>query len=340
MEKNSRITIHDIAKELNITASTVSRALQDNPRISIKTRESVKKMAKKLNYQPNIVASSLRKGQGNTIGVCIPRINRHFFSNAISGIETIANNAGYNTLIAQTYEQYEKEVANVRALMNSRVAGIIMSLSAETKDYGHICNIVENGVPLIMFDRVYEQLKVSTVTLNDVEGAFQCVEHLIKQGCQKIAHLHGPDHINVYNGRYLGYKNALEKYNITQDKQLTVYGLTREEGYNAAKVLMSKNNKPDGIFASSDFSALGALICLKELGVKVPEDVAVVGFANEPFTSLMNPTLSSVEQFGNNMGKEAASLFINEIEDKENNNIPKEIILKPELIVRESSLHE
>ena len=341
MEKNSRITIHDIARELNITASTVSRALQDNPRISIKTRESVRDMAKKLNYQPNIIASSLRKGRGNTIGVCIPRINRHFFSNVISGIETIANNAGYHTLIAQTYEDYYKEVANVNALMNSRVAGIIMSLSAQTKEYSHVSRIVENGVPLVMFDRVYESLEVSTVVLEDFSGAYQATGQLIDAGCKNIAHLSGPTHTNVYRNRKQGYKQALKDHGFkVPGKEMIKNALTREAGYQATQCLMNQSNKPDAIFAAGDFSALGALIWLKEHGFKVPDEVAVVGFANEPFTALIEPALSSVEQHGYNMGKEVARLFLKEIEHSEENNKPQKIILEPELIVRESSVRK
>ncbi len=339
MKKNNNITIHDIARELNITASTVSRALQDNPRISIKTRVAVQKMARKLNYQPNIVASSLRKGRGNTIGVCIPRINRHFFSNAISGIESVANEAGYNTIIAQSYEQYDKEAENVQSLLNSRVAGIIMSLSAETKDYAHIERIIEHGVPLAMFDRVYDSLEVSTVVLDDFNGAYQATLQLIDAGCKNIAHLAGPAHINVYRNRKQGFKQALKESRFKAPaKEMIKKALTREAGYQATQRLMNQTNKPDAIFAAGDFSALGALMYLKENGFKVPEDVAVVGFANEPFTELMEPPLSSVEQHGYNMGQEVARLFLDEIEHSQENNKPQKIILEPELIVRKSSV--
>ncbi len=337
--RKKQITIHDIARELNITASTVSRALNDNPRISKGTRKRVQKLAEKLNYQPNPIASNLRKGKGNSLGVIIPRINRHFFSNVIGGIESVASEAGYNVLISQTHESYGKEVSHVNTLLNMRVDGILLSLSTGTKDFGHVELIRKRGVPLVMFDRTWEELSVSKVELDDEAGAIKAVEHLLEQGYRKIAHFQGPRHLNVYRNRYEGYVKALRKYGFEANPDFIIENtLTRDAGYNAAKKLLHQTEKPDAVFSASDLSALGAMIYCRENQVRIPEDLAIVGFANEPFTAFLTPSLTSIEQHSFSMGKHAAELILKEMENKGEGFLPQRTVLPPELITRESSL--
>ena len=337
--KKKQVTIHDIAEELGITASTVSRALNDHPRISGKTKQKVQDKALEMKYHPNSLASNLRKGEGNTLGICIPRINRHFFSNVIGGIESVANEKGYNVMICQSLESYEREVANIQSLLNSRVDGIIMSLSTGTTNFDHIQMVKERDVSLIMFDRVCEELEVNKVLLDDYIGAYRAVEHLVKQGCKKIAHFGGALHLNVYRDRYEGYVNALANYGLEYNQEWVFSDtLTRDNGDEAAKNLLSMKNRPDALFAASDYAALGALLQFKDQGILVPEEMAVIGFANEPFTELVDPGLSSVEQHGAEMGQSIANMFFEDVGKAKRGFIPRKTILEPELIIRASSL--
>jgi LacI family transcriptional regulator len=337
--KSVHVTIHDIAKILKISASTVSRALSDHPRISIDTKKRVRALAKKLHYQPNIIASNLRVGRTNTVGIIVPRINRNFFSNVIGGIEEIISNAGYRMMITQTNEDYNKEVENVKALINARVDGIILSLSADTKSFNHLKLVQRNGIALIFFDRVTDKIESSRVFIDDFDGAYNAVKHLISQGCKRIAHFTGPQHINIYINRKKGYIDALNDNNVDIKEDLIINDIiTKDKGYSACRHLMSLKNKPDAIFAASDFAALGAMIYLKENGYKIPEDVALVGFANEPFTGLLEPGLTSVEQHSNEIGTEAAKLFLDEVRQGEVDTICRDVIIKPDLIIRKSSL--
>ncbi|MEN7546814.1 LacI family DNA-binding transcriptional regulator [Rapidithrix thailandica] len=332
-------TIHDIAKELKLNASTVSRALNDDSRVKKETKELVKQTAKQLNYQPNTMASGLRKGRSNTLGVVIPRINRHFFSNVIYGIEAVTNKAGYHVIICQTDESYEKEVEGIETLLSARVDGILLSVSKQTKDSEHLKKIVDQGIHLLLFDRVFEELEVSQVVLDDFAGSFEAVEHLVAQGCRKIAHLGGPDYLNIYRNRRKGYLAALEKHGLeVKEEWVLEDALTKVRGREVIRELMQSEDKPDALFCASDFSALGAILQLKEMQVKIPEEVAVVGFANEPYTDIMCPTLTSVEQYSVQMGKYVAELFIEEIQSKQKQVKPQKIIVSPKLMIRESSL--
>ena len=337
--KSGQITIHDIARMLNISASTVSRALSGNPRISKSTRDKVKKLAGKLNYQPNVVATNLRTGKSKTIGIVVPHINRNFFSNVIGGIEQTASNAGYRVIITQTYELYEKEVENIMALMNARVDGILVSVSGGTKTFGHFELVKKRGMPLLFFDRTIDEIETSRVMIDDFMGAYKAVRHLIEEGFKKIAHFAGPRHINIYKKRWMGYQEALKEGGLkSADEFLFIDNLTEEKGWKAAAKLMKLKNRPDAIFSASDISALGAIKYLREHGYRIPEDMAIVGFANEPFTSIMEPGLTSVEQKGYLIGVSVANLFFEEIQQQGETRPFKKIIIEPELIIRKSSL--
>ena len=338
MKKRS-VTIHDIARELNTTASTVSRALQDHPRISKNMKEAVWELSQKLNYQPNSIASSLRRGRGSTIGVIVPRIDRHFFSSVIRGIEDVAYEANYNVLICQSYDSYEREKAIVDTLTNGKVDGLLVSLAFDSSDYTHFLNVQSKNIPLIFFDRVPDLPKFSQIESNDFKGALMAVEHLISVGCKRITYFSGPLHVSIYRKRFEGYKAALEKHNIAFDENLVFDRvITRESGERAALEMSKFKNLPDGLFSAGDFSAYGAIMTFKKLGIRIPQDIAVVGFANEPFDEMLDPPLSSVEQHSLEMGQRAARLIFEKISDPLVSSMPNSIILDAELLIRCSSM--
>lgn len=337
--KKERATIHDIAKKLNITASTVSRALKDHPRISAETKKAVQKIAQKLNYQPNNIAAALRNGKSKILGIIVPMVDRSFFSSVIRGIEEIANGANYNVMICQTYENPEKEIATVEALLNARVDGIIASHAKNTLNFDHFLKVKERGIPLILFDRSNDELEVSNVVIDDFLGAYKATEHLIQQGCIRIAHFTNTRKISIYKERLRGYREALLNNNLAYDESLVVASdLQLEDGRYSMLQLLKLNEIPDGVFSASAYGILGALQILKENGIKVPEEVALVGFSNEPFTSFTDPSLSTVEQHSMRIGNTAAEIFLEEVSDTVKKFIPQKIVLKPELIIRQSSL--
>jgi LacI family transcriptional regulator len=336
--KKQNLTIHDIARELNISASTVSRALNNNPRISEATRNEVKAAALRTGYQPNNLASNLRRGKSFTAGVIVPRINRVFFSNVIGGIEEVLTPQGYTITICQSMESYANEVNSLKTLNNLRVDGIIMSIAAESENSEHIKTWLDQGHKIICFDRVAEDLDISSVRLNDFKGAYQTVKHLIDQGYKKIAFFSGPEHLNVYRDRKAGYLTALADYGVPVHGDLVIINcLTKEKGIEAARIMLKSDNIPDAIFSSSDFSAIGAMLTAREMGFKIPQDIGIAGFANEPFTELVSPSLTSVDQDSIKMGRVAAKVFLNSIDDKFDPKWKEKIVLEPKLIIRESS---
>lgn len=341
--KFNQVTIKDIARELGISPSTVSRALKDHPDISIETKKAVNELADKLNYQPNIVALNLRQRKTNTIGVIIPEIVHFFFSTVISGIEDVAYQAGYNVILAQSNESYEREATDIKALFNSRVDGLLLSISRETTNFDHIESIISKGLPVVIYDRMYNNPNTSKVVVDDYIGAKEAVNHLIEQGCKRIGHIKGAPNLIINIDRYRGYCDALKENNIPLDESLVIecpLG-TFEEGKKVAKKLLSLPKPPDAIFAGSDPLAMGAMMEIKDKGLKIPHDVAVVGFSNWFFGELMEPSLTTVDQPGFEMGQEAARLLIRQIEMRlkdENDPQPETKILKTKLVVRNSSL--
>lgn len=337
-ERKKKYSIQDIARELNTTSSTISRALQDSPRISLKMRQAAQELARKHNYEPDFRASSLRKGNGSTIGVLVPKVDRHYFATVLSGIDEIATPAGYSVMVCQSFESYEKEQQLVKSLMNGRVDGLIASISIETKKDKHFDQMMSRGVPLVFFDRICETIKTSKVVNDDYLGACTAVEHLITNGHTRIAHFSGPQHINVYRNRTRGYYDTLNKYNLPIDKSLVFENvITRETGCEAMQQILKSNQLPDAIFSSGDYSALGAILCARKANIKIPEQLAFTGFANEPWCSFFDPPLTSVDQHAYETGKQAASLLLQQIAEKENKLVPKTVVLEPTLIIRESS---
>ncbi|MEO1255299.1 MAG: LacI family DNA-binding transcriptional regulator, partial [Bacteroidota bacterium] len=276
--KKQTTTIKDIARELGISPSTVSRALKDHFEISEETKKAVRRVAQELNYQPNSLALSLRYSKSNTIGVIIPEIVHFFFSTVISGIEDIAQSRGYNVIITQSNESVEREMMNLQTLFNNRVDGIVVSLSRESFDYSHFEAMIQKGLPIIFFDRVADTIKTSKVTVDDFLGGYQATEHLIKQGYRKIGHLAGPQSLDITSKRLAGFKKAHSDAGLTVDDNLIVYDKASDESeaYLATSGLL-KNFGPDALFASNDLAAMGAIKAAQDLGKNVPQDFGVVG---------------------------------------------------------------
>lgn len=339
--KKEKTTIHDIARKLNVTASTVSRALKDHPRISEQTKKAVLKAAQKLNYQPNNIAAALRNGKSNILGIIVPTVDRTFFSSVVRGIEEIANSSKYNVMICQTHDNYEKEVATVEALLNARVDGIIASHGKETKDFSHFLKVKDRGIPLILFDRSNDELEVSHVVIDDYLGAYKATEHLIQQGCRRVAHFTNVRKISIYRERLRGYRDALTAHGLPFDESLVVESnLQLEDGRSSMLKLLQLKQIPDAVFSASAYGIMGALQVLKENNMSVPQQVALVGFSNEPFTSFAEPAITSVDQHSTRMGNAAAQIFLEEISSEHERFIPQKIVLKPELIIRGSSLRK
>ena len=334
----NKATIHDIAKALKIDASTVSRALNNSPRVSSRTKVRILAKANELGYQPNLLASNLRKNKSNTIGVIVPRISRHFFSSVISGIEEAAYDAGYNVMICQSLEQLKREQDIIKTLMANRVDGVLLSVSMETTEVEHLRSMKNNGTPFLFFDRHCEIEGISSVLIDDFQGGFDATEHLILKGCRNIGHFSGPQELAIYRNRFEGYKKALEKHKIPFRPELVLYSsLMESDGAEGAKTLLSLSYMVDGLFSANDVAAIGAMKYFKKAGVVIPEDIAMVGFSNEPFSGIIDPSLTTIDQPGFQIGQISTKLLLEEI-----NNSPilakaKTTILKPSLIEREST---
>ncbi|MBO2543192.1 LacI family DNA-binding transcriptional regulator [Salegentibacter sp. BDJ18] len=335
-----KTTIYEIAKSLGIDSSTVSRALNDSPRVSKKTKVKVLDKAKELGYSANLLASNLRNKKSNTIGVVVPRISRYFFSTTIAGIEEAAFSHGYNVIISQSLEQLEREKKIIDNFVSNRVDGVLISISWETQECDHLKKLQNLNMPLVFFDRHCSDIPNSNKVLTgDFQGAYQATEHLIKKGCKKIAHFSGPQTLELYKNRLKGYKLALEDNNMKFDPILVhESSLLKNFGYDSMKILMKNNNGIDGVFSANDAAAVGAIKFLTTIGKKVPEDIAFVGFSNDPLSEVVEPSLTTVDQFGFEMGKKACELLIENINSK--NLKPQEfktIELQPTLIERLSS---
>lgn len=338
-KQKKRVTIHDIAAASGFTASTVSRALQNDERISDATRIIIESFAVKMNYRSNAVASSLRTGKSKMIGVVIPLFNRTFFASIIGGIETVMKKTGYSVMICQSNDDYESEKAAISALIRARVDGIAISIAAQTKNFDHIQTIKNEQIPLILFDRTYDEIGGHQVMIDDFKGAKEATLHLIEQGCRKIAYFAGLQHITMQKNRTLGYKAALAEKGIAfEDKLMIISHLKEGSGDNAVNFLYENGVEFDGIFAASDYSAVAAMQNLQKRGVEIPKSVAIVGFSDEPFTALVTPALSTVNQHTNQMGQAVANLFMSLFENKIQPKLVNKIILEPELIIRTSSL--
>lgn len=335
--ESSRVTIKDLAKALNVSTSTVSRALRDHHEIKEETKQKVLALAKKLDYQPNAVSLSLLKRKTFTIGVIVPKMGYHFFSAALDGIEAATLKAGYTVMVCQTNESYEREVQNIRNMTAGRVDGIIVSVSGETSDFDHFRQIKKKGIPLVFFDRECEVLESPSVVAENYDAACKAVEHLIARGCKKIAYLGGPEHLSLSQKRMQGYKDTLLKHNLPFKKEWVKYSdVSRNSAMENMRELILLEERPDAIFAMSDRLATSAMSVIKQYKINVPEEIALVGFNNEPIADIVSPSLSTIAQPEFEIGKKAAELLLEAIEnDKEIEH--QKIVFETELIVRQSS---
>jgi LacI family transcriptional regulator len=334
--KKGFATIKDIARELKVSPSTVSRALKNHPDISEETKRAVNELAEKLNYQPNAVALSLKQQRSNTIGVIIPEIVHYFFSSVISGIEDVAYDAGFNVIICQSNEMADREKANVKTLLASQVDGILVSVSKETKDLGHLQKIRENKVPLVFYDRVISGFKADQVIIDDFDAAYGATRHLTDTGRKRIAHFAGPQNLLIGQQRKEGYKKALEDAGIHLGESLVYEADNFEKARLAVLKILETDTEIDGIFAVNDLTAIGAMQTLQKRRIKIPDEVAVVGFSDGRFSGITEPTLTSVDQHGYEMGTVATRMLLKRIRSKE--DYPFETkVLEANLIVRGSS---
>ena len=333
---NKPPTIKDIAQRLHLSISTVSRALRNAADINPETKKVVIELAEQLNYQPNRLALSLRQKQTNTIGVIVPNLD-YVLSTMVKGIDEAALEAGFTVIVCQSNESFGREVVNTRRMLNSLVDGFIISISSETKTNEHFKVLHEREIPFVTFDRIIPDLESSSVILDNEEGGFIATEHLIEQGYNKIAILAGPKSLGISNSRLEGYKMALKKHNIKFDPELVVNcDFNQDFAYFATEELLNSKKRPDAIFTISDRMAIGAMLAIKKRGLKMPDDIGLVGFNNEPSLALFSPSISSVEQPSFEIGKMAGKVFIEQFLNNDFSTA-KEIILKPKLCVRESS---
>ncbi|APY10258.1 LacI family transcriptional regulator [Seonamhaeicola sp. S2-3] len=338
MANKKKATIKDIANVLNISPAAVSKALHDDSRISEKTKKAVKQVAKNLNYQPNHLASALRKGKSNLVGVIVPRTNSNFFSSVIQSIEEVLNKEGYNIIITQSNESYKKECDNIDALLFTQVDGIIASMANETVKLDYYKKVKSKGIPLILFDRGENDLNVDYIGINDYESSHMIIEHLVNQGCKRIAHIGGFKRTRIFNNRIKGYIDAIKKHNLPlEDELLIESSLTIEDGRAKMQQLLNLKNKPDAVYVAGDYAALGALQVLNENKINIPQEMALVGFGDEPFTALIKPSISSINQHSKEIGRLAALTFLEHMKKDVVKQSLNKKILDAKLVVRDSS---
>jgi len=339
VKANKEITIYDIAGQLGVSPATVSRALNDNPSISISTRKKINSLAEKLGYRHNHFASSLRLQKTHTIGVILHELNSYFITSVLAGIEKIATEAKYNLIIAHSAENPNLEAANARNLFHKRVDGLIASLSFETEDLTHFKQFQSKNIPIVFFDRVFETSETAKVIINNFQAGYDATAHLINQGCKRIAHITSSLKRNVYAERKRGYKQALEDHKLKFDEKLVIIdGFKEDDAIRSAKRILSMKNLPDGIFITNDFCAAVVMQILKDAGIRIPKDIAIVGFNNDSIGKIINPKLTTINYPGFEMGQIAARTLINHLKGVWDMNLTNTIVIKSELIVRESSL--
>jgi LacI family transcriptional regulator len=338
MAEKRKITLKDIARDLKLSPSTVSRALNGYPSLSEETIQMVKEYAEKYNYVPNTMAVNFRKNRTSILGMIVPQIVHHFFSTTISGALETAKKHGYSILLAQSYDHLKDEILASQYLLGMGVDGLLISVSNETQDADHLQAFLEEGKPVVQFDKITDFLIGPKLVVDDFEGAYQAVTHLIKQGYRKIAHLSGRMEVKNANARFLGYKKALEDHGLTLNEAWVCpcFDISEQEGYDFTKSLMESPNPPDAIFCITDLVALGSMNYLKTSGYQIPAQVGLMGFSNWMLSDFTTPTLSSVDQFGYTMGSKATEMLIELLkhQDLGENEIVK---LPTELVVRGSS---
>lgn len=330
-------TIKDIAIALHLSTSTVSRALRDAVDVKQETRIAVKELAEELGYQPNRLALSLQNKHTFCIGVITPNLD-YVLAKMVAGIDEVASEAGYTVMVCQSDESFGRELVNTKRLQESLVDGMIYSVSSETKFFEHIKKMQSKKIPLVMFDRIVEGIKAPKVGTDNKEGGMLATRHLLQQGYKRIAILAGPENLEISNERMAGYMQVLKQNKIRVDKDLIIHcDFNQDFAYEATKELLAMKKRPDAIFTISDRMAIGAMLAIKEKGLRMPQDIGLVGFNNEPITNLVTPAITSVEMFAKDIGRAAAKLFI-ELLHSEDDMSESKVVIKPRLVARASSL--
>jgi LacI family transcriptional regulator len=338
-EPGKEVTIYDIAKKLNISAATVSRGLKDHPGINKNTKKKILNAASEMGYRSNSFASSLRKKRGNIIGVIVPRLNSNFMSDVIAGIEKVVNEANYNLFISQSLETMKKEISNAKAMFNNRVDGLLVSLAYDTDNIAHFEAFINRGIPVIFFDRVYEHKKCPSIFIDNYKAAYAITTHLIEQGCKRIMHIAGSQLRNVYIDRYNGYRQALTDHQVPFNEDLLIVNdLSARAGTEAAQSILAMPLRPDAVFTANDLCAISCMQALKKGGVKIPDGMAFAGFNNDPASCVIEPNLTTIDYKGYEMGEVAAKVLIGHLVNNDDLQQTHSLILRSELIVRESSL--
>ena len=338
-DQDKDVTIYDLARALNISVATISRALKDDPVVSKKTKKKIMDLAEEMGYRSNHFARNLRNRKTHMIGVIIPRVNSYFMSTVIAGIEKVTNDAGYNLIISQSSESVEKEIQCVRTMFNNRVDGLLVSLAYDTTDTSHFSLFQRKHIPFLFFDRVAEDNHWTNVLIDNRKAGYEATSHLIAQGCKRIVHLTADSRSNVYSDRMQGYKQALADHKIPfREEYLIRNTLSQEAGAEAAEVIRRMKPLPDGVFVANDNGAVGCLLELKRGGLDIPGDIAFVGFNNDPVSTVVEPNLTTINYPGYEMGVVAARNLIHHLTGASSIDSTNTILLKAELIVRASSL--
>jgi LacI family transcriptional regulator len=333
------INLKKLAQELNLSVATVSRALNDRYDISQPTKDRVRALANKLNYEPNPYASSLRRQKSKTIGVVIPEVANHFFSLAINGIEEVARLNNYHVLIYLTHEDYQRELAMARLLASGRVDGVLLSVASESADFGHLEFLRERGIPIVFFDRVYDEMPTAKVTTDDFESGYKATRHLLEAGCRTIVHLSVSQNLSIGRRRMEGYLQALADHDIAYDDHLVLYAQgTKAQDVGAIQQLLEQRPDADGIFASVESQAMNSYEASRNLGRRIPQDIKVIGFSNLEIAALLDPPLTTITQPAYSIGKEAAKILFQAISKSRVISPAQSLVLNSELVVRASTL--
>ncbi|MEO8414964.1 MAG: LacI family DNA-binding transcriptional regulator [Ginsengibacter sp.] len=339
MIKNKEVTIYDMATALNVSIATVSRALKNDPVVNKKTRKKISELAEELGYRTNHFARNLRNQSTKTIGIIVHELNSNFITSVLAGVEKITAEAGYDLIIAHSSESFTKEIANAKNLFEKRVDGLIASLSFDTENLDHFQPFINKGVPVMFFDRVEQDGNNTVVIIDNAKCGYQATQHLIEQGCQRIAHVTSSLLRNVYAQRFKGYKDALFDAGIPFDERLVIVkDLSEKAGVASAMQMLKMKPSPDAAFITNDFVAAVCMRTLKENGVKIPEEIAIVGFNNDAVSKLIEPALTTINYPGKDMGEIAARNLINHLKGISDMNHTNTIIVRSELIIRKSSL--
>lgn len=333
------ITIYDLARELNLSPATVSRGLKDHQAINKHTKKRIVEKAEEMGYRFNSFASNLRKKKTNTIGVIIPRLNSHFVSTVLAAMEKVANDSGYNIIISQSMESMQKEQVNAKTMFDNRVDGLLVSLAYDTENIEHFQRFINRRIPLIFFDRVYDDDDSVSVVIDNYKNAYDLTRHLADQGCKRIMHITGNLKRNVYRERLKGYREALKDAGLTfRDELLLISELNEQAGAEAAEKILAMKTLPDAIFVSNDVCAASCMRVLKSNGIRIPKDIAVAGFNNDPISRIVEPNITTVNYPAYQMGEMAATHLINHLNGTTNIHTTNKIVLKSELLIRESTL--